>query len=288
MTKTKKISNMNGGGTRKNKYTKKAHKLKKRVKRTNKRFRKTRSKRQRGGNPEEKDKFLFDTIKIGNINEVENALNNGANVNAKNDAGDTPLIHAIKTDYRIDDDIIDDDIIDETKYNMVKLLLDQPGIEVNAKNYAGHTPLICAITTDNTTYDTKYYMVELLLDHPDIIIVLDPSTNEELRLAEEKEENDQEQGGIPFAIEHYIVTKNKIKDYKYKNIEKIKKMTEERKKRKASKIPPLTKLACENLTLAQRQQIARCSLNVNDNTGEFDPYGGKRRTRKSKQKRRLN
>ena len=66
-------------------------------------------------------------------------------------------------------------------------------------------------------------------------------------------------------------------------------MTEERKKRKSSKIPPLTKLACEKLNPEQRQQIARCSLNVNYETGVFDPnYGGKRKTRKSKQKRRLN
>jgi hypothetical protein len=56
MTKTKKIINMNGGGTRKNKYTKKAHKLKKRVKRTRKskqkrrfRKRKTVRKLKRGG-----------------------------------------------------------------------------------------------------------------------------------------------------------------------------------------------------------------------------------------------
>ena len=105
---------MNGGGTRKNKYTKKAHKLKKRVKRTNKRFRKTRSKRQRGGNQEEKDKYLFDTIGIYDYDKVEDALNNGANVNALNNDGDTPLIHAINFG----------DI------DMVYLLLERPDIDI--------------------------------------------------------------------------------------------------------------------------------------------------------------
>ena len=58
--------------------------------------------------------------------------------------------------------------------------------------------------------------------------------------------------------------------------------------REKSKFPSLSELACKNLTLAQKQQIARCSLNVPE-TGVIEAYyGGKRRTRKSKQKRRLN
>ena len=284
MTKTKKIHNMNKKHTRKNKYTKKAHKLKKRVKQPNKRFRKTRSKRQRGGKPaedqeenpeenqeenqEEKDKYLFDAIKIGNIDEVENALNNGANVNAKNAAGYTPLIHAITTD----------NIIDDTRYEMVQLLLDQPGIEVNAKNDDGHTPLICAITSNNRIYIKKYDMVELLLDQPNIEFDIDT-----VILAEGQEVDDQDQQGIPALIESYILAKNEIKDNKNKNIEEIKKMAKQMRK---SKFPSLSELACENLTLEQRQQLARCSWGVNS-IGHID-YGGKRKTRKSKQKRRLN
>ena len=62
---------------------------------TNK-FRKTK-KRQRGGNQEEKDKDLFDAIGIYDYDKVEDALNNGANVNALNNDGDTPLIHAINS-----------------------------------------------------------------------------------------------------------------------------------------------------------------------------------------------
>lgn len=76
-------------------------------------FRKTK-KRQRGGNQEEKDNYLFDAIGIYNYDKVEDALNNGANVNALNNDGDTPLIHAIKVE----------DI------DTVGLLLDHPDIDI--------------------------------------------------------------------------------------------------------------------------------------------------------------
>ena len=94
-------------GTRKNNKFKKS----------NKRFRKTRSKRQRGGNSEtqeENDKYLFDAIGIYDYDKVENALNNGANVNAQNNDGDTPLMQAI---------MIED-------YDMVQLLLEHPYINI--------------------------------------------------------------------------------------------------------------------------------------------------------------
>ena len=94
-------------GTRKNNKFKKSRKI----------FRKTRSKRQRGGNSEtqeEKDKYLFDAIGIYDYDKVENALNNGASVNAQNNDGDTPLMQAI---------MIED-------YDMVQLLLEQPDIDI--------------------------------------------------------------------------------------------------------------------------------------------------------------
>ena len=79
-------------------------------------FRKTK-KRQRGGNSEaqeEKDKYLFDAIDIDDADKVEDALNNGANVNALNNDGDTPLILAIKLE----------DI------DIVYLLLERPDIDI--------------------------------------------------------------------------------------------------------------------------------------------------------------
>ena len=232
MTKTKKISNMNGGGTRKNKYTKKAHKLKKRVKRTNKQFRKTRSKRQRGGNQEqrdqeqrdqeERDQHLFVAINTGNVDEVHNALNNGANVNAKNGDGDTPLI--------------------------------------------------CAITA-NTTYDTKDDMVQLLLEH--LVIEVDLNT---VMLAEHQELDDQDQQGMPAWIEKYIYEKNEINENRVNTINEL--LNYER-----SNIPSL-------FTLAYRQVPTDVDTYINLNPGTMNrpsgKLGGKRKTRKSKQKRRLN
>ena len=80
-------------------------------------FRKSRSKRQRGGNSEaqeEKDQYLFDAIDIFDYDKIENALKNGANVNAKNDDGDTPLMEAINYG----------------DYDMVILLLEYPDINI--------------------------------------------------------------------------------------------------------------------------------------------------------------
>jgi ankyrin repeat protein len=99
-----------------------------RKRRTKKSKRKTRSKRQRGGNPDEQDDLdtsLFEAIKNNNFVEVKNALQKGADVNRtvrypQEDGFDddpdeiTPLIHAIISGYE----------------RMVKLLLTQPTIIV--------------------------------------------------------------------------------------------------------------------------------------------------------------
>ena len=104
-----------------------------------------------------KDTSLFDEIGNSDYDKVENALNNGANVNAQNKDGDTPLICAIK--------LGDIDI------------------------------------------------VYLLLDRPDI--KLDVDTNKELQLAEDLWDDmtpeEQEENGIPYAIEDYIVKKEEKK-----------------------------------------------------------------------------
>jgi len=146
----------------------------------NSRGRKTRSKRQRGGNQKEKDTYLFDAIDISDYDKVENALNNGANVNARNKDGDTPLIRAIELED-----------ID---------------------------------------------MVYLLLERPDIDIELDVDTNKELQLAEELWENmtpeDQEENGIPYAIEDYIITKKEKKRIQNIVAQTIPKHLERQKDRK--------------------------------------------------------
>ena len=114
-------------------------------------FRKARSKRQRGGNQDEKDTYLFDAISKHDYDKVEDALNNGANVNALNNDGDTPLIRAINSG----------------EYDVIELLLEN-GADV---------------------------------------------TNEEQSLAEDLEEDDQDQSGIPYLIEYHIEIKKKKDDF---------------------------------------------------------------------------
>lgn len=78
---------------------------------------------------------------------------------------------------------------------------------MNARNKDGDTPLICAITSDNIIYDTKYDVIELLLENGADV------TNEEQSLAEDLEEDDQDQSGIPYLIEYYIEIKKKKDDF---------------------------------------------------------------------------
>jgi len=113
---------------------------------SNKRFRKTRSKRQRGGNQEEKDKYLFDAIYMDDAVKVENALNNGADVNATDDDGDTALMKIINCD-KIDDRPWSNVEHDITK--VVNMLL-AAGVDVNVKNIYGKTALEIAAETNCT------------------------------------------------------------------------------------------------------------------------------------------
>ena len=182
----------------------------------NSRGRKTRSKRQRGENQEEKDNYLFDAIGIYDYDKVENALNNGANVNARNKDDDTPLIRAINSG----------------EYDVIELLLEN-GADV---------------------------------------------TNEEQSLAEDLEEDDQDQSGIPYLIEYYIEIKKKKDDFLLKqNIvaQTIPKVLERQEDRK-------------NLAMVMSEKDVG---NVGDGTmpyelrHEIGKYlgGGKRRTRSTRQ-----
>ena len=203
--------------------TRKKNSRGRKTRKKNSRGRKTRSKRQRGGNSEaqeEKDKDLFDAIDISDYDKVENALNNGANVNAQNKDGDTPLIHAIKLED-----------ID---------------------------------------------MVYLLLERPDIDIKLDVDTNKELQLAEDLWENmtpeDQEENGIPYAIEDYIVTKKEKKRIQNIVAQTIPKHLERQEDRK-------------NLAMVMRKKDVgnrgdgTMPLELRHKIGKY-LGGGKRRTRK--------
>ena len=202
--------------------------MNRKTRKKNSRRRKTRSKRQRGRiskAQKKKDTSLFHAIGNHDYDEVENALYNGANVNARNKDGDTPLI--------------------------------------------------CAITSDNIIYDTKYDVIELLLENGADV------TNEEQSLAEDLEEDDQDQQGIPALIEYYIAIKKKKDDFLLKqNIvaQTVPKVLERQEDRK-------------NLAMVMSEKDVG---NVGDGTmpyelrHEIGKYlgGGKKRTRKSKKSKR--
>ena len=139
---------------------------------------------------------------------------------------------------------------------------------MNARNKDGDTPLICAIKLEDID------MVYLLLERPDINIELDLATNKELQLAEDLWDDmtpeDQEENGIPYAIEDYIVTKNQIKDHKYKNIKQLSNYTR----------PNISSLK----TMAYHQTPSAVDKYLNQGTinRPYGKLGGKRRTQKSK------
>ena len=171
---------------------------------------------------------------------------------------DTSLFHAIGNhDY---------DEVENALYN---------GANVNARNKDGDTPLICAITSDNIIYDTKYDVIELLLENGADV------TNEEQSLAEDMEEDDQDQQGIPALIEYYIAIKKKKDDFLLKqNIvaQTVPKVLERQEDRK-------------NLAMVMSEKDVG---NRGDGTmpyelrHEIGKYlgGGKKRTRKSKKSKR--
>jgi hypothetical protein len=117
-------------GTRKNIKSKKS----------NKRFRKTRTKKQKGGDAE-LDKKLLAAAKNKDLNKVIAALTNGADVNAKNENGTTSLYWASRKGHT----------------EIVTMLLEKRAI-VDAKDNGGYTAL----------YWASYYgytdIVKLLLE----------------------------------------------------------------------------------------------------------------------------
>ena len=130
------------GGKRKSKKSKKS----------TKRFRRTRSKRQGGGvtDKEENDKSLLDAIMMASLNGdtkiVAMLLNNGADVNATNDIGYTPLMLACDCD--IDLPYYQVEYVMKYKKKIVEMLLNHPNIDVNAKDNEGYTALDIAYETE--------------------------------------------------------------------------------------------------------------------------------------------
>ena len=109
-------------GTQKNSIPKKSNKI----------FRKTRSKRQRGGTINNNNK-LIQSSKFGNKETVEKLLKEGADVNAKNSEGYTALELASRNGHT----------------EIVSMLLEK-GADVNAKTNEGITALIRASEKGHT------------------------------------------------------------------------------------------------------------------------------------------
>ena len=256
-------------------------------------FRKTRSKKQGGAkmpyvgpyyeNPSAK---LWDGVYKNNYKKVEEAFKEGADVNMKNDNGAWFLIVASESgnarmvnlllEKGVDVNITDhynntalSTAVRNAEYDVVELLL-KKGADINKENNDGETPLIHSI------YFGDIDMVELLLEHPDIDIELDLATNKELRLAEEQTPEDEEQNGIPYLIEDYIETKNKLKKQKDDNIKELSNY----------KRPNISSLK----TMAYYQGPSALDTHINLNPGTINrPYGklgGKRKTRRSKKSKR--
>jgi len=112
------------------------------AKKSKRKRRKTRSKRQRGG------VSLFRDGRVLNVEDAENALAAGADINGINENGHTPLINAIQ----------------RGNLETIKLLL-KKGVDVNKRDRFGRFPLMEAV------YRNNIEIIKLLFDeeNPNVV-----------------------------------------------------------------------------------------------------------------------
>ena len=164
-------------------------------------FRKTRSKRQRGGNVNNLIQESFN----GDILKVKKILEEGDDINAKDIDGNTALQEAISNGH----------------IDIVKLLLEK-GADVNQPNNDGDTAIIHAIHFGDVE------IVKLLLEDPMLhIYPRDDGNYYEVELAKDMNENE-----IADLLNKYIETRNQkddnieeLSNYKRPNISSLKTMT---------------------------------------------------------------
>ena len=236
-------------------------------KKSNTKFRKTRSKKQRGGTVA--DSYLIRASAYGHIDMVKKYIEDGADVNAKNDDGNTALMMASYNGY----------------IKVVRLLL-KKGADVNAKDNNHNTALIGASINGRTE------TVALLLENGADVNMKDDDGMTALSAASEAGEtevvrellkngadvnviDDNEYTALDWAVEFghtsvvellekAIKTEKKVRGHKKEAMERIKEQ-----KKQEDNIPRLSALALDKLTAEDIQNINReLSLAV-DNEGKF-------------------
>jgi len=262
-------------------------------KKPNKIFRKTRSKRQSGGVTvqEEKDKYLLDAVAIDDADKVGYALGAGANVNAKDNDGNTALILASGHYGHQTTEVVElllknganvnyDDggqqahgpallfAADRGLIEIMELLLDN-NANVNSTDSANTTTLM--IASGMGYYD----IVKLLLKQPNINVnAKDKSGMNAIDWANESRIGTGDAPEIVALIEDYIKNIKNTKKNKAQTTENVKKY----------KRPNVSSLK----TMAYHQGPSVLDTHINLSPGTIDrPYGklgGK--TRKNKRFRK--
>ena len=248
-------------------------------KKSNKRFRKTRSKKLRGGTWGES--YLIRASDYFHKEMVSMYIENGADVNANYDDGNTALMIAsynghievvILLLYK-GADVNAKDNNDNTaligasingRTETVALLLNN-GADVNAKDDDGMTALGAASEAGETE------VVRLLLENGADVNVIDDNEYTALKWAVEFGHT-----SVVELLEKAI----EVRSNKQKAMERIKEQNTQ-----TDNIPPLSALVEKELTEEDRKKIHRASLEIDPKTGKLY-YGGKRKTRRSKKSKR--
>ena len=87
---------------------------------------------------------IFELVKDGNQDEIEEALNSGADVNSSDNEGRSPLMIA----SRYNNDL-----------EVIKILLDQ-GANVNSRDDSGHSSLMYSLAEDNVNQKVTKVLIE--------------------------------------------------------------------------------------------------------------------------------
>ena len=97
------------------------------------------------------DRLLLEAAKVGNVNEVQSLLTAGANVNIKDEYGQTPLHRAAINGHT----------------EAVNALIKEGGADVNAQDIYRQTPLHCAADNGHTDIVSALIVAKAMVDATD-------------------------------------------------------------------------------------------------------------------------